>query len=260
MRVSAIQLEISENQVPTARLDAACEAVRTESTRGAEVVVLPEMWLPGYFGFDQYESVAEPIDGATTSTLSELARDCEVTLVAGSLAERSAEGIHNTTLVLGRDGSRLASYRKMHLYGYGSREQELLVGGTEIVTFDLDGVGVGISTCYDLRFPELYRRMVDDGAEVFLVVAGWPFPRIDAWRILTRARAIENQAALVACNSAGRQGGAVFLGASIAVDVWGTCLGELDERPGVLRCELDVDAVRAARAEFPALADRVLKG
>jgi predicted amidohydrolase len=146
----------------------------------------------------------------------------------------------------------------VHLFGYGSREQELLTPGDHPVVVPLDRARVGLTTCYDLRFPELYRRMVDDGAELFLVVAGWPFPRLDAWRTLGRARAIENQAALVACNAAGRQAGSTYAGASYACGPWGSVLGELDDRPGVLRVDVDLAEVAACRRAFPALRDRVL--
>jgi predicted amidohydrolase len=197
--------------------------------------------------------------GPTATLLSGLAAECGVYFCAGSLVERSAEGLHNTTVLFGPDGSLLASYRKIHLYGYGSREQELLTRGTEVVTCDVEGLRVGLSTCYDLRFPELYREAVANGAELFLVVAGWPFPRVDAWRCLGRARAIENQAGFVGCNASGRQGGGVFAGASVAFNAWGTPLGELDDRPGVLRVDIDAGDIRAARADFPALADRALQ-
>lgn len=258
MRITAIQLSVTDDDTPAARLEAVRKAVRVEAERGAELVVLPEMWVPGFFAFDDYASLAEPLDGPTPSALADLAADANVTLCAGSIVERSSAGLHNTMLVYGPDGERIATYRKMHLFGYGSRERELLVPGTEVVTCELGGVRVGLSTCYDLRFPELYRIAVSAGAELFVVVAGWPFPRVDAWRCLARARAIENQAAVVGCNASGRQHGSVFAGASVAYDAWGTPLGELDDRPGVLRVDIDAVAVRSARADFPALRDRVL--
>ncbi|NMH96878.1 carbon-nitrogen family hydrolase [Pseudonocardia acidicola] len=261
MRIAAVQLRVSDLEPPPTRLEAARQAVRAEAARGAELVVLPEMWLPGFFAFDDYPRVAEPLDGPTATGLSKLAAECGVHLCAGSLVERSTEGsrrLHNTTTVFGPDGALLAAYRKIHLYGYGSREQELLTPGRDVLTCEIAGVRVGLSTCYDLRFPELYRAAAAEDAELFVVVAGWPFPRVDAWRCLARARAIENQAALVGCNAAGRQGSGVFAGASVAFNAWGTPLGELDDRPGILRVEIEPDDIRAARAEFPALRDRVL--
>ncbi|WP_031466244.1 carbon-nitrogen family hydrolase [Sciscionella sediminilitoris] len=258
MRAAAIQLSVTDDQSPSARRDAVAEAVRAEARRGAELVLLPEMWLPGFFGFDSYAALAEPLDGPTARLLGELAAECGIRCCAGSIVERAPEGLYNTALLFDRDGSLAARYRKIHLFGYGSRERALLTRGSEVVTCELGGIRFGISTCYDLRFPELYRAAAEQGAECFLVVAAWPFPRLDAWRCLARARAIENQAGLLGCNTAGRQGSGVFAGSSLAFDAWGTPLGELDDRPGVLRVELEPERIRAARREFTALDDRVL--
>lgn len=258
MKVAAIQLHVTDEETPSTRMDAVSSLVQEESERGADIVLLPEMWLPGYFGFDHYKEVAEELGGPMTDTLSALALGCGVHLCAGSVVERQSDRLYNSTLLFDRGGDLIVTYRKIHLFGYGTREQELLSRGDEVVTCHVAGATVGLSTCYDLRFPEIYRRMVDQGAEVFFVVAGWPFPRIDAWRCLSRARAIEDQAALVACNASGKQGGSTFAGSSMAYNAWGSCLGELDDRPGVLRCEIDADSVRTARADYPALRNRVL--
>jgi predicted amidohydrolase len=257
VRVTAVQLQVDDTG-PAERRAAALAQVDAVAAAGADLVMLPEMWLPGYFGFDAYDALAEPLDGPLVEDFRVLARRHDVALLVGSIVERSDRGLHNTSVLLGRDGGTVASYRKVHLFPYGSREHEVLTRGEDVVVADLDGVRVGLSTCYDLRFPELYRAMVDEGAELFLVVAGWPVPRLDAWRTLGRSRAIENQAALVACNSAGRQAGSMYLGASYAFDAWGTPLGQLDDRPGNLRVDIDPEAIRAARAEFPALRGRVI--
>lgn len=258
MRIAAIQLSIDGDEPGALRAERAHEAIHAEARGGAELVVLPEMWLPGFFGFPDYPAFAEPLDGLEGSTLSGIAKDAGVYLCAGSLVEKAPDGLYNTTVLFGPAGERIATYRKMHLYGYGSAERATLSPGTEIVTTAVDGMTIGLSTCYDLRFPELYRAMVDRGAELFVIVAAWPFPRVDAWRCLARARAIENQAAVVGCNSSGRQGAGTYAGSSCAFDAWGTPLGELDDRPGVLHVDVDAAHIRAAREDFPALRDRVL--
>lgn len=259
MRISAVQMLVRPDESPDARLEAARSAIAAEAEGGADVVVLPEMWSVGYFDFDGYAASAEPIDGRLATALADAARQSGVHLCAGSMVERDGDQLYNTTVLFDRSGTRVAGYRKIHLYGYGSKEQRILTPGADPVVTAVDGLSVGLSTCYDIRFPELYRRMVDAGAELFLVVAGWPFPRVDAWRCLARARAIENQAALVGCNAAGAQSGSTFAGSSIAFNAWGTPLGELDDRPGVLRVDIDAAAIASARAEFPALADRRLQ-
>lgn len=256
--VHAVQLKVSDVDTPEQRLVAVRRHVADSAAAGADLVVLPEMWFQGYFAFDSYVDRAEPIDGPLATALGGLAAEHGVNLLAGSFAERADTGIHNTTLLFDREGARRAAYRKIHLYGYGSKEQQILTPGTEVVTAEIDGITFGIATCYDMRFPELFRLLVDQGAEAFLVVAGWPFPRVGAWRTLAGARATENQAAMVACNCAGSQLGATYAGATVAFDPWGTCLGELDARPGVLRAEVDPQVIADARREFPALADRRL--
>lgn len=244
------------------RLDRVSGLVRAEADLGADAVMLPEMWVRGWFDFDAYAELAEPLDGPLVSALSDLARAAGVLLVAGSIVERAgSEDIHNTALAFDPDGELVSVYRKVHLFSFGdARESDVLRPGGEPATFDWEGAGarVGLSICYDLRFPELYRRQVDDGAELLLVVSAWPEPRVEAWRTLVRARAIESQAAIVACNAAGEQGGHTYAGRSAAYDAWGEPLGELGPEPGMLRVELDVEDVRAQRASFPPLRDRVL--
>ena len=254
MRTSAIQLSVREADSPEERQARAFELVRAAARRGAELVVLPELWKVGFFSFDDYAASAEPLDGALSRELAGVARETGIVLCGGSFVERGESGLYNTTVLFDREGERLSAYRQIHLFPYGSREPELLTAGDEAAVVSVEGARLGLATCFDLRFPELFRDMIEQGAEVFVVVAAWPFPRLAAWQTMIRARAIENQAAIVACNCADGK----FAGASQANDAWGTTLGELSERPGVLRCELDVDAVRSARAEFPLLAGRRL--
>lgn len=260
MNVAAIQLDVGVDETTDERIARVSRIVREEAAASADVVMLPEMWLRGWFDFDLYPEIAQSADGPAAQAMSALAAETGVVLVAGSIVERDGDDLFNTALVFDRDGSPLATYRKIHLFSFETaRESEVVSGGTDIVTFDIDGARAGLSICYDLRFPELYRRQMEDGAELLLIVSAWPFPRIEAWRTLLRARAIENQAALVACNAAGRQSANRYGGHSAAYDAWGERLAELDAEPGVLRATIDLESVRAARAAFPALRDRILK-
>jgi predicted amidohydrolase len=255
--VAAIQWEIRADEARDARLDRALAEVAEAAADGARLVVLPELWRTGFFAFDRWEADAEPLDGPTGRALARAAHEAGIWLVGGSLVERAAGGLHNTTAVWNPDGERVAAYRKIHLFGVRSREAELLAPGREPVVFDLDGATIGLATCFDLRFPELFRALLDRGAEAFVVVAAWPAERVATWRTLLAARAIESQAAVVGCNAAGRPGSAAYAGRSALVDAWGTVVAELGEEPGTLRAGLDVGAVRAARREFPVLACRV---
>ncbi|HUP20210.1 MAG TPA: nitrilase-related carbon-nitrogen hydrolase, partial [Gemmatimonadota bacterium] len=192
--------------------------------------------------------------------LSALAGETGTTIVGGTFVERHGDHLHNSALVHGPDGERIALYRKIHLFSDAdSPEGELLAPGEDVTVFPLGDATAGIAICYDLRFPELFRRLVDAGAEVLFVVSAWPEVRVDAWRTLIRARAIENQAAIVGCDAAGEQGGRRYAGVSLAFDARGAPLGELGPEPGVLRAVVDPGDVRAFRASFPALRDRRLR-
>lgn len=252
MRVTLIQTEVDGRQPMAERVAAVVEQVR--AARGADLVLLPELWATGYFAFDDYAATAEPLDGPVASALGAAARDAGVTLHGGSIVERDGDALHNTSLLFGPDGTLLHSYRKVHLFGYGSREQELLTPGTAVAGYGT----LALSTCYDLRFPELFRGQVGAGSQLFLVAAAWPAARLAHWQLLLRARALENQSYLLACNAAGSQGSVALAGRSAVVDPWGTVLAEAGDRAGTLTVELDAELPMRARKEFPALADRRL--
>lgn len=254
-RVASVQLEILAGESKTERVDRAAALVGAQ--RDAELVVLPEAWNVGYFNFDRYGAEAEPLQGPTVARLSNAARDVEAWVLAGSIIEADGDELFNTSVLLDPAGEIVASYRKIHLFGYGSRERQLLSRGQEIVVADTELGSIGLATCYDLRFPELFRAMVDRGAEIFLIASAWPYPRVEAWSTLVRARAMENQAWLLSANCTGGQ--PPCCGRSAVIDPWGTAVAAADERAAVLRAEIDLAAAAAARAEFPALKDRVMR-
>src|SRR5439155_24516947 len=128
-------------------------------------------------------------------------------LFTGSFVERAGDRLFNTCLLLDARGEVVARYRKIHLFGYQSEEHRLLERGEEVVVAGTPWGRAGLSLCYDLRFPALYRRMIDEGAEFFLVAAAWPAARLEPWILLNRVRALENQAFLFSCNGAGSSGG-----------------------------------------------------
>ncbi|MCC7407993.1 MAG: carbon-nitrogen family hydrolase, partial [Phycisphaeraceae bacterium] len=165
-----------------------------EQARGSDLVLLPEIWPTGYFRFDAYGEEAEPLDGPLVTAMGQAAKAIGAWLFMGSLVERSAAGLHNTSVLIRPDGQVACTYRKIHLFGHQSRERELLTAGHGVTVTQAPWGRVGLSTCYDLRFPELYRRMVDAGAEMFLVASAWPAARREAWRLFNQARAHENLA------------------------------------------------------------------
>ncbi|MFJ5709449.1 nitrilase-related carbon-nitrogen hydrolase [Streptomyces sp. NPDC093105] len=258
MRVVLIQAEVDHRPPFAERVAAMGEAVVSHAARHrAGLVLLPELWATGFFNFDDYARTAEPLTGPAVRALGAAARAASVHLHAGSLVERGEEGrLHNTSLLFGPDGGLLHSYRKVHLFGHRSRESALLSAGTTVRCADSALGRLGLSACYDLRFPELYRALVDDGARVLLVTAAWPAGRIAHWRLLVQARAVENQAWVVAGNAAGAHAGVRAGGGSLVVDPWGRVVAEAGPEAAVLVADVDPALADRTRAEFPALADR----
>lgn len=257
MRASLIQIGVEEGESVESRRRRVASLVRDEA--GADLVVLPELWTTGAFAYELFAAEAEPLDGPTYEAMAKAASDAGVWLHAGSIPERDPEGpLYNTSLVFSPDGELAAVYRKIHRFGFDKGEAVLMGAGAELVTVRLPGTTVGVATCYDLRFPELFRGLVDAGAETLVVSAGWPERRRGHWTLLARARAVENQAYVLACGTAGTHAGVPQAGHSIVVDPWGEVLAEAGAGEEVLRVEFDVAKVGETREQFPALKDRVL--
>ncbi|WP_327052427.1 carbon-nitrogen family hydrolase [Halomicrococcus gelatinilyticus] len=264
MRVALAQLEIEGGHVKANRQRAE-DAVETAADRGADVVALPEIFNVGYFAFDTYQRHAESLSGPTLSRMSDLAAEHGVGILAGSIVEDLAatdsetpaeEGLANTSVFFDRDGHRRAVYRKHHLFGYESAEADLLVPGESLGLAEFEGTTIGMTTCYDLRFPELYRDIAEAGATVVFVPSAWPYPRVEHWQVLPRARAIENQSFVVTVNGAGSFEDATLLGRSTVYDPWGTPLASTGDEPDLVVADVDTDQVNRVREEFPAWHDR----
>lgn len=257
MRAILLQTYVDHGQPFHRRVAEMCDQVLAH--QDADLVVLPELWATGYFAFDDYARTAEPLDGPTGQALSETAKAAGLHLHAGSLVERGPAGLlYNTSLLYGPDGRLRHAYRKFHLFGHNSREAALLTAGDMPACADTAWGTLGMATCYDLRFPELFRVLADDGAGILLVTAAWPAVRVDHWRLLVQARALENQAYVLACNAAGRQGDVELGGHSMVVDPGGRVTAQAGPGPEALVVDIDPEAVTQARAAFPAFTDRRL--
>jgi predicted amidohydrolase len=198
--------------------------------------------------------------GPTVQRIRALARQHEVWIHAGAYAERADDGRRaNTSVVIAPDGTVTAIYRKIHLFGFDEGEAALLESGTQQVVTPTPLGATGLTTCYDLRFPELFRALTRDGAEAFIVPAGWPARRIEHWRVLLRARAIENQAWVVGANGVGEHAGVLLGGRSVVIDPWGEVIVEAPaDRECLVVAQVSSDAAAATRAAFPVLKDRRL--
>ena len=258
MRISLLQVAVNDGETVVERVERVAALARDQ--RGADLVVLPELWAHGAFDAEAWEEVAEPLDGPTVKTLREVAAELGTHLHAGSVLERDPEGrLFNTALLLGPDGGVRATYRKIHRFGFDRGEAVLVSAGDEVVVHPAPFGPVGLTTCYDLRFPELYRALVDQGAELAVVAASWPDRRIAHWRLLAQARAVEDQYVVVACNAVGTHAGVTLGGHSLVVDPWGAVLAEAGDGEQVLTADVDLADVPRTRERFPVLRDRRLR-
>jgi predicted amidohydrolase len=272
MRIAVIQLGYDDGEPVADRVTRAADLVRAQA--GHDLVVLPELWAPGGFSYQQWDERAEPVDGPVASAMAAAARDAGVMLHAGSIVERPADGelgpegkgLWNTSLVFAADGSLAASYRKIHRFGFGRGEPVLMEAGETLSLVDVPdssassggAVRAGLSTCYDLRFPELYRAQLDAGATLFVIPAAWPAARVRHWTLLAHARAIENQCVVVACNTAGTHAGVEMGGHSQVVLPTGDVASIAGNHEQVLSVKVDMSVVGEYRTSFPVLRDRRL--
>ncbi|MGW4905373.1 carbon-nitrogen family hydrolase [Streptomyces sp. NPDC004270] len=257
MRASLIQIDVNEGESVESRRRRVTALVREQAD--ADLVVLPELWTTGAFAYEEFATEAEPLEGPTYEAMAKAASDAGVWLHAGSIPERDPEGpLYNTALIFSPSGDLAAAYRKIHRFGFDKGEAVLMGAGQELVTVRLPETTLGVATCYDLRFPELFRALVDAGAETMVVSAGWPERRRAHWTLLAQARAVENQAFVLACGTAGTHAGVPQAGHSIVVDPWGEVLAEAGAGEEILTVDLDPSKVAATREQFPALKDRLL--
>lgn len=224
---------------------------------GSDLILLPEMWPCGYFSFARYAADAESIDGPLVAAFAEKAKRLNAHLLMGSFPERDGDRIFNTTVLLGPRGDVLARYRKIHLFSYQSDEKKMLSPGKEAVAVETPFGKVGLAICYDLRFPELFRHLITQGVQMFLVASAWPTARLESWRLFNRVRATENLAYLVSCNSAGVNCGQALAGHSMVVGPLGQVLAEGGDDEEIITAELDLTLLARTRQDFPALRDRV---
>lgn len=257
IRVTAIQPFLTEKRSKEERL---LEGLRLlAAAPNSDLILLPELWLTGFFSFPEYHRESEPLDGPSLTTLREQVAKIGTHVLLGSFVEREDDRLYNTAVMIDPDGEILARYRKIHLFGYQSQEQALLTPGQQPLVFDLPWGRAGIATCYDLRFPELFRLMVEQGATMFLVPSAWPMARLFAWRLFCQARAHENLAWLLSCNCAGTDHGVALAGNSLLVDPRGQIIAQGDEQGGLISAVIDPTLPQTLRQDFPALADRVFR-
>ena len=263
LRVACVQLNAGPEKA--ANLEQAETLVARAAAGGADLVVLPEKWN-AWGGPEVLRAAAEPLEGGeTTAAMAGWARRHGITLVGGSFTESRAgkEKLSNTCPVFDPDGALVAVYRKIHMFdvevgGQVYRESETEEPGEEIVACDVEGWQLGLTTCYDVRFPELYRILALGGAVLVTIPAAFTlFTGKDHWELLVRARAVENQLYVAAANQWGPHGnGKASFGRSMIVDPWGVVLATAPDEDTVISAELDRTRLERIRQSLPALANR----
>jgi predicted amidohydrolase len=245
-------------------LEKADRLVARAAATGADVVVLPEKW-DAIGDHDQLHAAADTLEGETVEAMRDWARSHGITLVGGSVSERreGREKLSNTCVVIDPQGEIAAVYRKIHLFdveagGFVYRESDAEEHGDQPVVVDIEGWPVGLTVCYDLRFPELYRVLALEGALLFTVPAHFTlYTGKDHWELLLRARAVENQCFVAAAAQIGETlPGRHSFGRSSIVDAWGIVLAQAPDEETVITAELDRARLEAIRERFPALASR----
>ena len=264
-KVASIQYEFSEKVSKEDRVRKAEKLI--DSAADADLILLPELWNFGWHtlfdkdiaSIERLRNCSETLEGETISRIAEKARQVNSYIVAGSILERRDDSFYNTAVLLDPKGRVIATFSKMHLVNYlGYQEAALLKPGT--ITAVKTELGVlGFSICYDLRFPELYRKMaIDKGVEVFFLISAFALTRLENWLHLCNARATENQCYLISCDSVGSDRGKQYLGYSAIIDPRGITIAGSGHAECIVRGEIDLEELRKFRKETPHLRNRIL--
>lgn len=252
MRISIGQMDVRKAE-PDTNLAVVSQLAVEAAARDTDLLLLPELWGSGY-DLEQAERYATAVDDGLFAATAELAAQHDLYIFGSLLSSVHGEPT-NTGVLFDPEGRAVAEYSKLHLFRLMDEDRWLAPGPTRTLA-EAPWGRAGLSICYDLRFPELYRTYALDGAHLFLVPAQWPHPRLSHWRTLLRARAIENQVFVVACNRVGETEGTEFCGHSAIVDPWGETIVEAGEEPVLLTADVDLGRVDEVRLKIPVFQDR----
>jgi len=221
--------------------------------RGSHLVVFPELWTTGY-ALERARELADQLDQGAFVQVTSIAKKYNISIIGSMLEKRGLEVANSAAFII-PTGQIRGVYRKIHLFKL-MKEDQYLQPGSAPLTLDLPWGRTSIGICYDLRFPELFRRYAVEGTKLAILPAEWPMERLEHWRALLIARAIENQMYVAATNTVGDIGGTTFAGHSMVVDPWGKVMIEAGDEPNLLTAELDLDRVEQVRAKIPVFDDR----
>jgi predicted amidohydrolase len=252
-KISLGQMDVKFGD-PAANFATVTRMTEEARQRGSDLILFPELWSTAY-DLTRASTYASSLDAGVFADLSALARRTGIYVLGSTLSLLGENQFGNTLTVFAPDGTLLADYSKIHLFRLMDEHQHLTAGDKPVLV-DLPFGRAGLAICYDLRFPELFRGYALAGAEMTFLPAEWPHPRLNHWQTLVRARAIENQMFVFACNRVGRDASNEFFGHSMAVDPWGEILAEGGEGEELITLTVDLSKVQEARRKIPILQDR----
>ncbi|CAM4402396.1 putative amidohydrolase [Paenibacillus endophyticus] len=255
LRIALLQMNIEAGnpEVNFTKLAAMLEEAVSQPVK-PDVIMFPEMWNTGY-ALTEIKTIADKDGARTKAFLSDFSKKHQVHIIGGSIAELKGENVYNTMYAFDRNGEQIADYSKIHLFRLMD-EEKYLAAGEKPGRLELEGSGAGMMICYDIRFPELARKLALEGAKLLFVPAEWPHPRLHHWKTLLTARAIENQMFVVACNRMGTSGDTQFFGHSLILDPWGETVAEAGEEETILYADIDLTLVDSVRSKIPVFEDR----
>lgn len=239
---------------PERNYETARSMIDKASTKNPDILVMPELWTTGY-DLANLKDTADEEAREATAFFKDTAERYNFNIIGGSVANKTESGIENTMLIFDKNGEQTGKYSKLHLFQLMD-EHLYLAAGKEKGLFSLDGHKFAGLICYDIRFPEWVRAHALQDVEAMFVVAEWPIQRLEHWRALLIARAIENQCFVIACNRAGSDPNNKFAGHSMVIGPWGDVIAEAGEEEGTLLAEIDLEQVKEARGRIPIFADR----
>lgn len=253
MKIACVQMDITFGE-PEGNYAAVEKYIEEAAKAHTDVIVLPEMWNTGY-ALDQLSNLADQNGKKTREFLAKLAKKYVMNIVGGSVATKKDGKFYNTMYVANRTGQIIADYDKAHLFKL-MNEHQYMAEGQRMNLFDIEGISCSGTICYDLRFPEWIRTHILYGAKIMFIPAQWPKKRIDHWKLLLQARAIENQCFVVAVNRVGRDPNNVFNGHSMVIGPWGEQLNFEQTSEGIFYTEIDINEVDRVRRTIPIFEDR----
>lgn len=254
MKISVIQMNMLSGETRynySHARELLTEAVKTSP----DVVILPETWNTGFFPKENLSEYADTNGEKAKELLSSISREYKVSIIGGSVTEKRADGIYNTCFIYNDKGENIDSYSKTHLFS-PMGENEFYKAGDKICVFEICGVKAAVIICYDLRFPELSRRLALSGANLLFVPSQWPEERLSQMEILLKGRAVENQMFVISANSCGTFSDTVYGGNSLFIDPLGNVLARAGAKEEILTVDIDISRVKNIRSSINIFSDR----